>query len=118
MTLGTRLFTMLCGEGVGTDARGNRYYRAKRRAPGQRERRWVLFEGAAEASKVPPDWHAWLHHTSDVVPAERAPPMRSWQREHVPNLTGTPDAYRPPGHVLKGGRRGRASGDYEPWEPS
>jgi NADH:ubiquinone oxidoreductase subunit len=117
MTLGTRLFTMLCGDCVGTDARGNRYYRAKRRRTARRERRWVLFDGAAEASKVPPEWHAWLHHTRDDIPGDDAGRVRPWQQEHVPNLTGTPEAYRPPGHVLKGGRRGRASGDYEPWEP-
>jgi NADH:ubiquinone oxidoreductase subunit len=38
-------------------------------------------------------------------------------REHVPNLTGTDRAYRPPGHTLQGGRRDRATGDYEPWTP-
>jgi NADH:ubiquinone oxidoreductase subunit len=38
-------------------------------------------------------------------------------KEHRPNLTGTPLAYRPPGHTLKGGHRAPASGDYEAWKP-
>ncbi|MGH6798662.1 MAG: NADH:ubiquinone oxidoreductase subunit NDUFA12, partial [Roseiarcus sp.] len=41
----------------------------------------------------------------------------SWQKPHLPNLTGTPLAYRPPGSVLEGGHRAPATGDYEPWTP-
>jgi len=117
MTIGTRLFTMLNGELVGTDSQGNRYYRGKRRPAGGREKRWVLYEGTVEASRVPPAWHSWLHHTTDEVPSGDGRKWE-WQKEHQPNLTGTPAAYRPPGHVLEGGRRARATGDYEPWQPS
>jgi NADH:ubiquinone oxidoreductase subunit len=51
-------------------------------------------------------------------PADGARPAPAWQKPHVPNLTGTPEAYRPPGHVAMGGRRAPATGDYEPWRPS
>jgi NADH:ubiquinone oxidoreductase subunit len=121
MTIGTRLFTWLRGELVGADGDGNRYFREKggiRRDVGGlgRERRWVLYQGEAEASKVPPEWHAWLHHTLDAPPlGERAAPV--WLKRHQPNLTGTPLAYRPRGHELKGGHRAKATGDYEPWRP-
>jgi NADH:ubiquinone oxidoreductase subunit len=124
MTIGTRLLTWLRGELVGTDAAGNRYYRDKRHValqPGggrpSRERRWVLYNGAAEASRVPPEWHAWLHHTSDTPPSAHARPRYAWEKPHQPNLTGTPAAYRPPGSVFMGGARPRATGDYEPWRP-
>ena len=111
-TLGTRLFTWRKGERVGTDTYGNRYFR-ERNGP----RRWVLFNGDVEASKVPPLWHAWLHYTSDDVPDDNQPgPI--FEKSHAANLTGTPEAYRPPGHVSSGGRRDRATGDYEPWRPS
>jgi NADH:ubiquinone oxidoreductase subunit len=53
MSLGTRLFTWLNGEPVGTDALGNRYYRAKggaRRTDGK-ERRWVIYAGEPEGSR-------------------------------------------------------------------
>ncbi len=130
MSLGTRLFTWLRGEQVGTDRFGNRYFREKRKAPAMaieggkrtvsiaREKRWVLYAGEAEASKVPPVWHAWLHHTIQQVPTGEAALGHPWQKEHVPNLTGTPEAYRPPGSLLAGGQRPRATGDYEPWRPS
>lgn len=117
MTVGTLLFTWFCGQLVGTDSAGNRYYREKRPRAGRRERRWVLYNGAAEASAVPADWHGWLHHRTDQPPPQGGKPKRPWQKEHMPNLTGTAAAYRPPGHVLSGGRRDRATGDYEPWRP-
>jgi NADH:ubiquinone oxidoreductase subunit len=121
MTIATRLYTWLRGLQVGTDAFGNRYYRDKTgatRCDGRREKRWVLYNGAAEASKVPAEWHGWLHHTVNTLPDPDAKPLRSWQKEHVPNLTGTPSAYRPPGHDFQGGHRAKATGDYEPWIPS
>jgi NADH:ubiquinone oxidoreductase subunit len=118
MTIGTKLFTWLRGgKSVGTDAYGNRYYRTKNPRDPRRERRWVMYEGVAEASKVPPQWHGWLHHTTDVLPSA-SDPVQSWQKPHEPNLTGTAGAYRPPGHTFKGGQRARATGDYEPWRPS
>lgn len=117
MSFGTRVFTWLHGEHVGTDEFGNRYYLDKRNKGQPRERRWVLYKGIPEASKVPPEWHAWLHRTVVPAPVSRAP-QRTWQKPHEPNLTGTDLAYRPPGHVLKGGTRAPASGDYEPWVPN
>lgn len=121
MTLATRLYTWLRGEPVGSDYLGNAYYRDKRgarRFAGRREKRWVVYSGAAEASKVPPEWHAWLHHIVKEPPPVGLPAKKPWQKEHIPNLTGTPEAYRPPGHDYKGGRRARTTGDYEPWVPS
>ena len=53
---------------------------------------------------MPPEWHAWLHHTVDEVPrADR--PRYPWEKPHQPNMTGTPYAYHPPGSILRGGRR-------------
>lgn len=117
MSFGTWLFTLLHGQHVGTDEFGNRYFIDKRTKGKKRERRWVLYKGAPEASKVPPEWHGWLHATTNEVPTQRAA-RRAWQKEHVPNLTGTDLAYRPAGHTLKGGQRAPASGDYEPWTPN
>lgn len=114
MILGTLLNTWLHGRKVGTDQHGNRYFESKKQKQGVRPRRWVLFKGDLEASKVPPEWHAWLHYTTEA-PITR--PMRDWQKDHVPNLTGTVHAYLPPGHDQRGGQRDRATGDYEPWTP-
>ncbi|MCD8497360.1 MAG: NADH:ubiquinone oxidoreductase subunit NDUFA12 [Alphaproteobacteria bacterium] len=103
---------------VGTDQLGNKYYVGKPRKGYKHERRWVMYNGAPEASKVPPEWHGWLHHQTDELPQDGAESYRQpWQKPHQQNLTGTNAAYRPPGHVLKGGKRDTATGDYEAWKP-
>lgn len=111
-------FTLLSGgEKVGTDALGNRYYRAKPRTGYKREKRWVMYKDTPEASLVPPEWHGWLHYQTDEVPGDESF-RRPWQKPHLPNMTGTTAAYRPPGHVLEGGQREKATGDYEAWKPT
>jgi NADH:ubiquinone oxidoreductase subunit len=115
MTIGTRLFTWLRGKRVGTDSAGNTYFEERRARRGHRARRWVMFRGEPEASAVPPEWHGWLHYMTDQpLPEDR---RRPWQKPHEPNLTGTAASYRPPGHDYAGGRRARATGDYEAWTP-
>lgn len=116
-TIGTRIFTWFKGESVGTDVFGNRYFHEKGVAEGRWRRRWVLYKGRPEASKVPPDWHAWLHRTIDVPPSVSPLPAQSWEKGHLPNLTGTRAAYLPSGHILRGGERAPATGDYEAWQP-
>lgn len=114
-----RFVTLVTGAHfVGEDALGNKYYRAKPRKGYKRERRWVIYHGAPEASDVPPEWHGWLHHQTDAVPDGNSPSFRRpWQKPHRPNLTGTDQAYRPPGHLLEGGRRAASDSDYEAWKP-
>ncbi|MEC7050535.1 MAG: NADH:ubiquinone oxidoreductase subunit NDUFA12 [Pseudomonadota bacterium] len=103
---------------VGSDAFGNRYYEERKARPGKPPRRYVRYNGMVEASKVPADWHGWLHHTEDSPPPEGGYARHDWQLDHQPNTTGTKLAHRPAGHMLKGGKRAAATGDYEPWSPS
>ena len=119
-TFGTQLWTWRFGELVGTDEQGNRYYRTKGRKIDPTlgfERRWVVYNGYAEATKVPPSWHGWMHHTVDVAPTEETYTPREWEKPHVPNMTGTSEAYRPSGSTLVSGRRPAATGDYQAWTP-
>jgi NADH:ubiquinone oxidoreductase subunit len=123
-SVGTLLWTWWAGELVGTDRFGNRYYRERNFRPRERgagkfsrERRWVIYNGEVEASKVPPEWHGWLHHSFDGPPGPDDLRRYPWQKEHQPNMTGTPFAYHPRGSLLRGGERARATGDYEPWTP-
>lgn len=118
-TFQIRLFTFFRANKVGTDADGNQYYTRPARKGLPRDRRWVIYKHDVEATRVPPEWHGWLHHQTDRIPdAENVKHyQKKWQKEHRPNLTGTTLAYRPPGHVLEGGKRDKASGDYEAWTP-
>jgi len=77
----------------------------------------VIYNGANDASRVPPEWFGWLHHQVDALPQTALPPARAWQKPPVPNLTGTTEAYRPAGALERGGHRAAATGDYEAWSP-
>lgn len=110
-TLGTRFFTWRKGERVGEDQFGNIYYKER-----NGKRRWVIYNGLAEPSRVPPEWHGWLHYTVDSLPAEAYKP-KSWQKPHRPNMTGTPKAYRPKGSLLGTGAKAKAPQDYQAWTP-
>lgn len=116
-TIGTQLWSWRNGEKVGTDAQGNTYYRARRKHGDGRERRWVIYKGANDASRVPAEWHGWLHGSFDGVPESNLPPPRIWEADYSPNATGTTAAYRPAGALERGGRRAAATGDYEAWSP-
>ncbi|MEO1044091.1 MAG: NADH:ubiquinone oxidoreductase subunit NDUFA12 [Pseudomonadota bacterium] len=116
-TIGTSWYSFRKGERVGEDSFGNVYYRSKKIPEGERERRWVIYNGANDASRVPAEWHGWLHHSYDEVPESHLPPPRIWERDYVPNLTGTAQAYRPGGALERGAKRASATGDYEAWSP-
>jgi NADH:ubiquinone oxidoreductase subunit len=77
--MGTRVQTCLFGHLVGRDDFGNSYYRSKKTPKGVREKRWVLYQGEPEASKVPPEWHIWLHHTAAEPISADSPFRQSWQ---------------------------------------
>ena len=85
---------------VGEDEAGNRYYEARtnKGSYDQRKRRYVIYKGYAEASKISPDWHGWMHYTFDEPPtvepfklkvvgkAPSAQPHRHHQRLAAPRL--------------------------------
>jgi NADH:ubiquinone oxidoreductase subunit len=111
-TLTTSLHVRRSARQVGSDALGNLYYGSKKG-----DRRFVIYKGANDPSRVPPEWYAWLHHQIDGVPDEALPPPPKFLREAEPNRTGTAQAYRPSGALELGAQRPAASGDYEAWTP-
>jgi NADH:ubiquinone oxidoreductase subunit len=105
------------GAFVGKDERGNRYYEERRASIEGRKRRYVIYSGLAEASKVPPEWHGWMHHTIDEPPTVAPLKRQQWELDHLPNMTGTVRAYRPKGSLASGGVRAAAASDYQAWTP-
>lgn len=111
-TPGTRFFTWRKGERVGEDGEGNIYYKER-----GGDRRWVIYNGLAEPSRVSADWHGWLHHTVDIPPVDEDYQPKDWQIPHRANYTGTPYALRPGGSLHGGAGRQAGSGEYEAWTP-
>jgi NADH:ubiquinone oxidoreductase subunit len=95
---------------VGDDAQGNIFYQTK-----DGKRRWVIFNGEAEASRIGPEWHGWLHHTYQEPPTERPMIRKPWEQPHQENLTGTALAYAPAGSIRRAEPAARS--DYEAWSP-
>ena len=115
-TPGTLLFTRRNGAEVGRDEAGNVYYKGAVNTEGF-ERRWVLYAGENDPTMVPPGWHGWLHHRTDVPPTEEPYVPATWIKPHTPNLTGTALAYRPPGSLLNPEPRRKTAGEYDAWTP-
>ncbi len=109
-TLNTQLWTSRHGVKVGEDTQGNVFYENK-----DKSRRWVIYNGEAEASRVDPDWHGWLHHTWDAPPTDKPLVHKPWEKPHLENLTGTPLAYAPKGSIRRSDPEPRS--DYEAWSP-
>ncbi len=54
------------GKFVGEDEAGNRYFKSKKG-----DRRWVLYNGPAEPSRIPVGWHGWMHHRTNISPVDK-----------------------------------------------
>ncbi len=109
-TLNTQIFTWRKGVKVGEDGQGNVFYRNA-----DDSKRWVIFSGEAEASRVDPDWHGWLHRTWDTPPSEAPLAHKPWEKPHEANLTGSALAYAPSGSIRREAPSPRK--DYEAWSP-
>ena len=106
-TLGTFIYTLFTGNFIGSDQFGNKYY------SNSKGRRWVIYKNDIEASKIPPDWHSWIHFLKINKPdAEKK--KFSWQKQYEKNLTGTIRAHKPEGSLAHDSRKNMKK--YETWK--
>ena len=108
-TIGTRIWSYFNGKLVGSDKFGNNYFSNK-----SDTKRWVLYDGEVDSSKVPPEWNGWLRFTSDDLPNIKK--KYFWEKEHVKNQTGTTKAYYPSNSILKNPQKKKKL-DYGQWTP-
>jgi NADH:ubiquinone oxidoreductase subunit len=102
---------------VGEDQYGNKYYQENKVSLEGRPRRYVTYNGYADASRVPADWHGWLHHTFELPPTEDPFVLKPWEKDHRPNMTGTRFAYRPKGSLAAPGAGKALANSYQAWSP-
>ena len=88
-TFGTRLQIFFSGKLVGEDKNGNKYYESKS------GRRWVIYNGEVEASKIPNEWYSWMHYIKNKIENEHELKKYGWQKKHLPNQTGSNNSYHP-----------------------
>ena len=107
-TLGALFTIAKRGVFVGEDEFGNRYYEAKdeprqlRRPPAPLGDLQGLCRGLEDPARLARLDAPHLRRAADHGAAE-AP--RRGRLDHLPNLTGTPRAYRPQGSIARGGER-------------
>ena len=82
-----KLYSNFFAKKIGIDSYGNTYFSKKNNSPKNnfREERWVIYDGEVEASKVPPQWNAWLHHATNKVPNKNIFTPQ-WIKKHKPNF--------------------------------
>ncbi len=105
-TVGTFLFTLFSGTCVGQDQFGNKYYKNKNDS-----KRWVIYNGEVESSRIPPEWHLWIHKTSHSTPDKISFSNHIWIKDHHENYTGSKMAYSPSAN-LKNKKK-----TYSKWDP-
>ena len=106
-TAGTFLYTLFTGKLVGRDDFGNKYY------SNFKGKRWVIYKSKVESSKIPPEWHLWIHFLTNDKPLANAIKFK-WQKEHEENLTGTAEAYKPDGSLASDSRKNIKK--YDTWK--
>jgi len=90
---------------VGYDEFQNQYFLSKDK------KRFIVYNGICEPTKVPAQWHGWLHYTYDKIPIDIN--RHSWQKIHIPNLTGTKNAFNP-----KNQPSSKSNHDFVAWNPN
>jgi NADH dehydrogenase len=91
-TTATFIYTLLLGKFVGSDEFGNKYYTSSK------GKRWVIYNDRVESSKIPPEWHLWIHFLVQKKPSANLTKFK-WQKKHQENPTGTKDAHKPEGSL-------------------
>ena len=106
-TIGTFFYTLIKGKYIGADEFDNKYYTSSE------GKRWVIYNDRVESSKIPPEWHLWIHFLTDKKPDEKVSKFK-WQKTHEENLTGTPNAYKPEGSLSSNPKKNIKK--YEIWK--
>ena len=88
-TIGTRVETVFFGKLAGKDSFGNKYYKNKK------GKRWVIYKGEIDASKISNEWYSWMHYTKNKIENLHDLEKYEWQKPHQPNQTGTDNSYHP-----------------------
>ena len=107
-TVETFIYTLFTGKFVGKDQFGNKYY------SNSKGKRWVIYKNNVEASKIPPEWHLWIHYLTKNKPSDKINSF-SWQKKHEENLTGTKKAHKPEGSLASDLKKNMKK--YETWKP-
>lgn len=96
MSFSDKLWIKLFAKFEGTDRFSNKFYSYLDKSLGK-ERRYVIYKGYYEPSKVSPAWFSWLHYLSPNIPLDDELNYEWQTHSSRLNLTGTSEKYQPEG---------------------
>ena len=106
-TIGTKIYTKLFGNFVGTDENGNNYFKST-----DGSKRWINYKGVCDASSISPAWHSWIHKTTNKVPALKKDNLSKSNSDNNYTKTNISGKYHP-----NNSKDNSIFKDYESWKP-
>jgi NADH:ubiquinone oxidoreductase subunit len=88
MQLIDKIIIKFLAKEVGKDSLGNKYFESFFKDYLGRSRRFIKYSGIDEPTKIPVEWHSWIHFLTDKIPSLDNSTYK-WQKLRQPNLTGT-----------------------------
>ncbi len=95
-----KIYLFLFATKVGEDEYGNSFFELKRKDYLGRKKRYCLYNGVVEASKISPEWHPFMHYQIDVDEVKKTFKQYKWQKPATPITTLSKDKYLPKNHIL------------------
>lgn len=119
------IFLKFKGKFVGEDEYGNKYYETNQRDYLNRKKRYCLFNGRVEATKIPPEWHCFMHYQIPKESVILDTKQYKWQKRFLPDLTLSSIKYLPKNHPLYSNQNSlyntKSSGNpfkFKAWSPN
>ena len=95
-----KIYLYFCGVKVGEDEYGNQFFELKRTDYLGRKKRYCLYNGIPEASKISPEWHPFMHYQIEAKDVKTTFKQYKWQKSAVPDATLSQKKYLPRHHFL------------------
>ena len=90
-SLGTLIYSFLCGKKVGVDSAGNIFFVHKKKS----KKKWVLYKRKIDPTLISVEWQTWLTDKEFSDVPEKKDKNYNWEKPRKPNQSGTKDAYHP-----------------------
>ena len=112
--LGTLIYSFFYGKKVGEDKNGNKFYIHKFNF----KRKWVIYNKVVDPTSLKVAWQLWLTNNKKEVPSDiNDNKIYMWQKEKVPNYSGTKNSYHPKKYKNLSQKNKKSKSLKEIWSP-
>jgi NADH:ubiquinone oxidoreductase subunit len=95
-----RIYLHFFATKVGSDEYGNQFFELKTSDYLGRKKRYCLYNGYVEASKISPEWHPFMHYQIEAKAVKKTFKQYKWQKPFVPDTTLSGSKFLPKNHLL------------------